>query len=111
MTRRLRALVVAVLSGCSPGWHLLEETGPVVDRRDPRRRELLKMGLGLGLVGMAGPAAAQSFEFKGSQRYPDPAVEILDPSFGKYRVYSAGVEQLATGFRWAEGPVWFGDGR
>jgi gluconolactonase len=75
------------------------------------RRDLLKMGVGLGLVGMAGPAAAQSFEFKGSQRYPDPAVEILDPSFAKYRVYSAGVEQLATGFRWAEGPVWFGDGR
>jgi gluconolactonase len=69
------------------------------------------MGLGLGLVGMAGPAAAQSFEFKPNQRYPDPAVEILDPSFGKYRVYSASVEQLATGFRWAEGPVWFGDGR
>jgi len=70
-----------------------------------QRRELLKMGLGLGLVGMAGPAAAQSFEFKGSQRYPDPAVEILDPSVAKYRVYSAGVEQLGTGFHWAEGPV------
>jgi gluconolactonase len=24
---------------------------------------------------------------------------------------SAAVERLATGFRWAEGPVWFGDGR
>jgi gluconolactonase len=44
-------------------------------------------------------------------RYPDPAIEILDPSFLKYRIYAASVEQLATGFRWAEGPVWFGDGR
>jgi gluconolactonase len=44
-------------------------------------------------------------------RYPDPAIEILDPSFLKYRLYAASVEQLATGFRWAEGPVWFGDGR
>jgi gluconolactonase len=46
-----------------------------------------------------------------SERYPDPAVEILDPSFAKYRVTLAAVERLATGFRWAEGPVWFGDGR
>src|SRR5215213_6398268 len=46
-----------------------------------------------------------------SERYPDPAVEILDPSFGKYRLALAAVERLATGFRWSEGPVWFGDGR
>jgi gluconolactonase len=76
-----------------------------------QRRDVLKLGVGLGLLGFAGSVAAQSFEFKPSQRYPDPAVQILDPSFGKYRVYSATVEQLATGFRWAEGPVWFGDGR
>jgi gluconolactonase len=44
-------------------------------------------------------------------RYPDPSIEVLDPSFLKYRLYAASVEQLATGFRWAEGPVWFGDGR
>jgi len=44
-------------------------------------------------------------------RYPDPAVQIVDPSFAKYRVNNAAVERLATGFRWCEGPVWFGDGR
>jgi len=44
-------------------------------------------------------------------RYPDPAVEVLDPAFLKLRLYSASVEQVATGLRWAEGPVWFGDGR
>jgi gluconolactonase len=46
-----------------------------------------------------------------SQRYPDPAIEILHPSFTPYRIFSASVERLATGFAWAEGPVWFGDGR
>ena len=46
-----------------------------------------------------------------STRYPDPAVEILDPSFARYRIFNAAVERLATGMRWAEGPVWFGDGR
>jgi len=44
-------------------------------------------------------------------RYPDPAVEILDEGFLSLRLYSASVEQLHTGCRWSEGPVWFGDGR
>ena len=44
-------------------------------------------------------------------RYPDPAIQIVDPSFAKYRVNNAAVERLATGFRWCEGPAWFGDGR
>lgn len=43
--------------------------------------------------------------------YPDPAVEVVDPRFAKYRIQSAAVERLYTGTRWAEGPVWFGDGR
>src|SRR6476646_755406 len=46
-----------------------------------------------------------------SQRYPDPSVQILDPSFAKYRLALAGVERLATGMRWSEGPVYFGDAR
>ncbi len=46
-----------------------------------------------------------------SSFYPDPAIQILHPGFAKYRVFSAAVERLATGLRWAEGPVWFGDAR
>jgi gluconolactonase len=49
--------------------------------------------------------------FEVSARSPDPRIEILHPSFQKYRLYSGCVEQLATGMWWAEGPVWFGDGR
>jgi gluconolactonase len=44
-------------------------------------------------------------------RYPDPAVRVLDPRFKRYRVVNAAVERLATGGRWNEGPVWFGDHR
>ena len=44
-------------------------------------------------------------------RYPDPAVESLDPRFDQYKLGSAAVERIWTGARWAEGPVWFGDGR
>ena len=46
-----------------------------------------------------------------AQRYPDPAVEILDPSFAKYRLPLSHVERLGTGFRWGEGPIWLGDAR
>ena len=53
----------------------------------------------------------QHVPWQPSQRYPDPAVEILDQSFDRYRVKLASVERIAHGFRWSEGPVWFGDGR
>jgi len=43
--------------------------------------------------------------------YPDPAFEVIEPRFAKYRIFNAAVERLYTGTRWAEGPVWFGDGR
>lgn len=43
--------------------------------------------------------------------YPDPAIQILDPSFEKYTLKLAAVERLFTGCRWAEGPVWMGDHR
>ena len=46
-----------------------------------------------------------------NERYPDPAVRVLDPSFNKYRLPLASVERLYTGCRWSEGPVYFGDGR
>ena len=46
-----------------------------------------------------------------SLRYPDPSVRILHPSFARYRLPLAGVERLATGMRWSEGPVYFGDAR
>ena len=73
------------------------------------RRSFLKTTAGAGLAAVSGIAAAQSFEFKPNQRYPDPAVHVLDPSFTKYRIYSSTVEQVATGMRWAEGPVYFAE--
>jgi gluconolactonase len=46
-----------------------------------------------------------------STRYPDSAIVALDPSFEKYWIKLSAIERIATGCRWAEGPVWFGDGR
>ena len=60
----------------------------------------------------AATVAPQAFaQWRPSERYPDPAVEILDPSFAKYRLALASVERLHTGMRWCEGPAWFGAGR
>jgi len=42
-------------------------------------------------------------------RYPDPRVESLDKRF-KAKVGNAAIERIATGFRWAEGPVYIRDG-
>ena len=42
-------------------------------------------------------------------RYPDPRIEVLDPRF-HYKIGNAAIERIATGFRWAEGPVYVRDG-
>ena len=75
-----------------------------------RRNLLTAAGSTAAAAILSRAAGAQSFPFKPNQRYPDPAIEILDPSFAKYRLYSSTVEQLATGMRWAEGPVYFPEG-
>lgn len=49
--------------------------------------------------------------FEPNLRLPDPCIEVLDERFLPLRLLSGTVEQLARGFYWAEGPVWFGDGR
>ena len=72
------------------------------------RRDFLRAAAA-GVVAATTPRAWA--DWQPSPRYPDPAIKILDPGFAKYRVGSSKVERLGTGFRWAEGPVWFGDGR
>jgi gluconolactonase len=79
------------------------------DNKNPRRA-FLKTAAGSGLAALSGLAGAQAFDFKPNQRYPDPAVQILDPSFTKYRIYSSTIEQVATGMRWCEGPAYFPEG-
>ncbi|KMK68268.1 SMP-30/gluconolactonase/LRE family protein [Puniceibacterium sp. IMCC21224] len=38
-----------------------------------------------------------------------PPYEIIEPVFQDYILGNAQLKQLATGFDWVEGPVWFGD--
>jgi gluconolactonase len=74
------------------------------------RRNFLKTAGSLSLAAVSAASSAQSFSFLPNQRYPDPSVLILDPSFAKYRIYSSTIEQVATGFRWAEGPAYSSKG-
>jgi len=75
---------------------------------DPTKRTVLMGAAAMSSALIASNALGQ---WRPSGRYPDPAVESLDPSFNKYRIGTAAVERIATGMRWAEGPIWFGDGR
>src|SRR5438552_17231429 len=76
---------------------------------NPTRRTMVATGT--AALAMAAAAPPSFARWEPSERYPDPAIEILDPSFAKYRLFNAAVERLATGMRWGEGPVWIGDGR
>jgi gluconolactonase len=72
------------------------------------RRTALAAACAAAAAAVTRPAAAR---WEPSEVYPDPAIQILDPSFAKYRIAQTSVERLANGMRWCEGPVWFGDGR
>jgi gluconolactonase len=63
------------------------------------------------LVAPALTSAERDWVRSSPMRYPDPALVTLDPRFGNCVQGNAAVERLWTGARWAEGPVWFGDGR
>ncbi len=41
--------------------------------------------------------------------YPEPGVEVIDKRFQKYKIGNANIERIATGLRWAEGPVYMSD--
>ncbi|HEY1934061.1 MAG TPA: SMP-30/gluconolactonase/LRE family protein [Acetobacteraceae bacterium] len=43
--------------------------------------------------------------------FPDPDVLVIDKSFLSLRVGLAGIHRLETGFAWAEGPAWSGEGQ
>lgn len=72
------------------------------------RRNILKLGGVLAATAAFTPEAMA--QFRPASRYPDPAIQALDPSFNKIKLGTAAIEQIATGMRWCEGPVWFGDG-
>ncbi len=49
--------------------------------------------------------------FAPPQIYPDPDVLVIDNSFNQYLVGLTAIHRVATGFQWAEGPAWCGEGQ
>jgi len=77
-----------------------------------RRRQFIAKTAAAGASLAAAPlGVAKDWSLPKNTRYPDPAIEVVHPSFAKYQQSNAAIERLYTGARWAEGPVWFGDGR
>jgi gluconolactonase len=76
-----------------------------------QRRTFINMAAGFTTALAFEPLGVANDQERKGPLYPDPAVEVIDPRFAKYKVINAAVERLYTGARWAEGPVWFGDGR
>jgi len=48
--------------------------------------------------------------FGAPEIYPDPDILVIDPSFKQYLVGLTAIHRLSTGFQWAEGPAWSGEG-
>jgi gluconolactonase len=78
------------------------------------RRHFLKTAVTSAVGAFIAPSLftnERDYSILPQKRYPDPAIVIIDKRFEKYFQFNASVECLWTGARWAEGPVWFGDGR
>jgi len=75
---------------------------------DITKRDVLAAAGAATAAVLAQPALAK---WEPSERYPDPAIQSLDPSFNRYRLALAGVERIAGGCLFNEGAVYFGDTR
>jgi gluconolactonase len=93
----------------TPGkWYILRSTYAI---NGDTFMEITRRSVLAGAAVATGVTRAAAAEWAPNPHYPDPTVKVLDPSFLKYRPTIVGVERLATGMTWSEGPVWFGDGR
>src|SRR5262249_14683030 len=115
---RFRRYVLEILHGHTNGRRLCSET--ICPRStSPGPREEVMMQRRTFLAGTAAAATATAVKSADAEplplgdlpnwRYPDPRVEVLDKRF-KAKVGNAAIERVATGFRWAEGPVYVRDG-
>ena len=65
-----------------------------------RKREFLKAGAGVAAIAALPSALAQTpTGWQPSGRYPDPTVNVVGPSFNRYRLGLAKVERIASNCR------------
>jgi gluconolactonase len=76
-----------------------------------RRAFMLAGAAAAAEFGSGSGAGAARFETSAPVRYPDPDIKVLDPRFERIALGMTTIERIATGCRFTEGPVWFGDTR
>src|SRR5579864_8602648 len=88
-----------------------KDPGKIKGRSQMERRAFLTAAAAGAVALATKPATADELPLGNlpGWRYPDARVEALDKRF-KYKVGNAAIERIATGFRWAEGPVYVRDG-
>ena len=63
------------------------------------------------LAAPEGRGGSSRWESSAPIRYPDPDIVVLDPRFQHMVLGHAAIERIAAGFRFTEGPAYYGDGR
>jgi gluconolactonase len=76
-----------------------------------RRSFMLAGAAAAAEFGSGSGAGAARWESSAPVRYPDPDIKVLDPRFERMALALTGIERIAGGCRFTEGPVWFGDTR
>jgi gluconolactonase len=91
---------------------------------DQLSRRLMLAGAAASLPGLAFAADKSQFAPQSSilngrtygpdappNIYPDPDILILDPSANDLFIGHSSIKRVQTGFQWAEGPAWSGEGQ
>src|SRR5262249_24922448 len=95
----------ALLLGLSIGYTQRRETPMVVERRT-------FMAAAAAAAAYGGDGAAEGrWNSPAPVRYPDPDLKVIAPRFERMILGLTAIERIGTGFRFTEGPVWFGDTR
>ena len=76
-----------------------------------RRSFMLAGAAAAAELGSGAGASAARWESSAPVRYPDPDLKAFDPRFERIILGLTAIERIATGCRFTEGPVWFGDTR
>jgi len=79
--------------------HVFEKS----DLKRSRRSFLSSLGMAAASVPVL---AGRDWTGANPIRYPDPDIEVLDPSFAKYKLGNTAIQRLHTGMLWSEGPAW-----
>ncbi|WP_408876734.1 SMP-30/gluconolactonase/LRE family protein [Gluconobacter wancherniae] len=74
-----------------------------------KRRLFLSSASMVAASYLASGRSALADEWQPSLRLPDPSIKILDPAFASCINTLSTVHRIASGFEWAEGPVWMGE--